>query len=180
MDDSAQYGEVPGTTAYEKREQDAVPDEIEVVPEGLDNKQSASPPSDHESTDSEDTTRPIPETRVTKVDTMPLDEELPTRPRAHSSSPSDAEPDVVETIQHDPEHTSQEEAIEEFVDGDGANDFGDDFDEFVDEQETMPDDDFGDFDDGFQEPSTEEELAPPAAPPSVVCSPPYQPAYNIQ
>lgn len=29
---------------------------------------------------------------------------------------------------------------------------GDDFDEFVEEQDEMGDDDFGDFDDGFQEP----------------------------
>lgn len=34
MDDIPSYGEVPGTSAYKLREQDAVPDEIEVVPEG--------------------------------------------------------------------------------------------------------------------------------------------------
>jgi len=35
VDDEPAYGEVPGTTAYKLRTQDAVPDEIEVVPEGM-------------------------------------------------------------------------------------------------------------------------------------------------
>jgi hypothetical protein len=35
VDDQPRYGEVPGTSAYKMREQDAVPDEIEVVPEGM-------------------------------------------------------------------------------------------------------------------------------------------------
>jgi len=35
VDDTPAYGEVPGTTAYKLRTQDAVPDEIEVVPEGM-------------------------------------------------------------------------------------------------------------------------------------------------
>jgi hypothetical protein len=34
VDDQPSYGEVPGTDAYSKRTQDAVPDEVEVVPEG--------------------------------------------------------------------------------------------------------------------------------------------------
>ena len=34
IDDSAGYGEVPGTPAYDQRTQDAVPDEIEIVPDG--------------------------------------------------------------------------------------------------------------------------------------------------
>jgi hypothetical protein len=33
VDNEPSYGEVPGTEAYEKREQDAEPDEIAVVPE---------------------------------------------------------------------------------------------------------------------------------------------------
>jgi len=35
VDDKPSYGEIPGTSAYKMREQDAVPDEIEVVPEGM-------------------------------------------------------------------------------------------------------------------------------------------------
>lgn len=34
VDDEPAHGEVPGTDAYNKRLQDAVPDEVEVVPEG--------------------------------------------------------------------------------------------------------------------------------------------------
>ena len=34
VDDEPAHGEVPGTPAYDQRRQDAVPDEIEVVPEG--------------------------------------------------------------------------------------------------------------------------------------------------
>lgn len=34
VDDAPAHGEVPGTPAYEQRTKDAVPDEVEVVPEG--------------------------------------------------------------------------------------------------------------------------------------------------
>ncbi|KAK7523126.1 uncharacterized protein IWZ02DRAFT_377520 [Phyllosticta citriasiana] len=34
VDDEPSYGEVPGTEAYNKRMQDAVPDQVEIVPEG--------------------------------------------------------------------------------------------------------------------------------------------------
>lgn len=33
VDDHQSYGEVPGTAAYSMRTQDAVPDELEVIPE---------------------------------------------------------------------------------------------------------------------------------------------------
>ncbi|KAK1090110.1 hypothetical protein LTR48_008951, partial [Friedmanniomyces endolithicus] len=35
VDDQPAYGEVPGTQAYSIRTADAVPDEVEIVPEGL-------------------------------------------------------------------------------------------------------------------------------------------------
>jgi hypothetical protein len=41
VDDSPAYGEVPGTSAYQRRAQDAVPDEVEVVPEGRLSKRSS-------------------------------------------------------------------------------------------------------------------------------------------
>lgn len=41
VDDDPAYGEVPGTPAYDKRTQDAVPDEVEVVPEGRLSKRSS-------------------------------------------------------------------------------------------------------------------------------------------
>lgn len=34
VDDELGYGEVPGTEAFKMRRQDAVPDEIDIVPEG--------------------------------------------------------------------------------------------------------------------------------------------------
>ncbi|KAJ6171860.1 hypothetical protein N7470_000927 [Penicillium chermesinum] len=235
VDDSTLHGELPGTTAYEKREQDAVPDEIEVIPEGSQsrsqfqaglpdrpltpggkpipytmvekvdpdqpsygdvpgteayNKRQADavpdsvmkasdsesqpvlPSLDDASADSNSASQSIPETRISRVDTDPSQEEdVPSRPRAHQRSPSDATPDVVETIYDAPlspkletpqEIISRGSAFEEEVAPENEQNAGDDFDEFVEEQ----DDDFGDFDDGFQDPSPEVESAqqPPALP----------------
>ena len=41
VDDKPSYGEVPGSPAYEKRREDAVPDELEIVPEGRLSKRSS-------------------------------------------------------------------------------------------------------------------------------------------
>lgn len=41
VDESPAYGEVPGTPAYDKRVKDAVPDEVEVIPEGRLSKRSS-------------------------------------------------------------------------------------------------------------------------------------------
>lgn len=170
------YGEVPGTEAHEKRLADAVPD---MVTKASESESNEAPSPDAAPSDSDSITQSIPETRVSKVDTLPLDEESPSGPTAHQSSPSDAEPDTVEIIPDAPEPTSQdgaaddveEEAEEEPIEADAGDDFGDDFDEFVDEAEGMDDEDFGDFDDGFQEPMAESGTATPPQPPapSVVC-----------
>jgi hypothetical protein len=158
VDDDAQYGEVPGTDAYEKRGQDAVPDELEVVPEGSSSRnrstegshdrpltpggspipqtmvekvdpdspsygevpgtegfekhradavpdvvRTTSEPGSHQSatspTHDDAASPPIPETRLSRVDTIPTEEELPSRPQAHHRrSPSDSQPDTVETV----------------------------------------------------------------------------------
>lgn len=151
--ESPSYGDIPGTEAYDKRQADAVPDVVTKVSSDLD---SVLPPPavDRESPDSiasNASNQSIPETRLSRVDTIPAEGDLPSRPRAHSRSPSDAMPDTVESIADNPSPglAEDEDAF------DGANDeddFGDDFDEFVEEQGGMGDDDFGDFDDGFQEP----------------------------
>ncbi|KAJ5933907.1 hypothetical protein N7454_006236 [Penicillium verhagenii] len=166
--DEPSYGEIPGTEAHEKRQADAVPDIVKKAPESED-EASPSPHDDAPATDS--TTRPIPETLVSKVDTLSLEDESPSGPQAHQGSISDAEPDMVEIIPETPDPTSQDGAEEEeVIEADaGDDDFGDDFDEFVDEQEDMGDDDFGDFDDGFQEPSpdiVEGGTATPPQPPA--------------
>ncbi|RMZ89138.1 hypothetical protein DV736_g3634, partial [Chaetothyriales sp. CBS 134916] len=41
VDDEPAYGEIPGTPAYETRAQDAVPDEVEIVPDGRLSKRSS-------------------------------------------------------------------------------------------------------------------------------------------
>lgn len=88
------HGDVPGTPAYEQRKADAVPDFVMKMPE---NGESRLPspslmPSEPNLTDA-----PIPETRLSRVDSLPSEEPTP-GPRAHSRSPSDALPDSTETI----------------------------------------------------------------------------------
>ncbi|KAJ5103334.1 hypothetical protein N7532_003863 [Penicillium argentinense] len=163
--DSPSYGEVPGTEAFEKRLADAVPD----VVKSTDDPENIQPPassSENASQDSNFSSQPIPETRVSRVDSMPNDEDLPSRPQAHHrTSPSDAMPDVVETVPDtttsedtSPQHEQMRQDIEEddeFGDVNKRQAGADEFDDFVEEQDDMSDDDFGDFDDGFQEPSAE-------------------------
>lgn len=158
--ESPSHGEVPGTEAYEKRQADAVPD---VVTKASDDLDSVLPPpaTDRESPDSSASNasnQSIPETRLSRVDTISAEDELPPRPRAHQRSPSDAMPDTVETISDSPPPDHGEEK-HNFEGAEDEDDFGDDFDEFVEEQGGMGDDDFGDFDDfddGFQEPEVVE------------------------
>lgn len=160
------YGDVPGTEAYEKRQADAVPD---IVLKASDSETSpASPSADDASPDTNSashSSQSIPETRLSRVDTMPSEDEPSSGPRAHKRSPSDATPDVVETVPDTPtspdatgpEDTSSQEATPEDHEATQNVEQGaaDDFDDFVEEQDDMGDDDFGDFDDGFQEPDAE-------------------------
>lgn len=77
MDDSAAHGEVPGTPAYNLRTQDAVPDEIEVVPEGRRSRSSTfgrGRAASQLSTGSRPGTpgdSPVPKTIVERVDDKP-------------------------------------------------------------------------------------------------------------
>ncbi|KAL1982799.1 hypothetical protein VTN96DRAFT_859 [Rasamsonia emersonii] len=214
VDDQPRYGEVPGTPAYEKREQDAVPDEIEIVPEGSQSKrlsgiedpvtpggtpiprtvlEKVDPSSPSygevpgteayqlrqadtvpdivlkasqagEQSASQDPAAPVapahavPETLLTRVDTLPNQDPTSPRLRAHRRSPSDAIPDATETIHDTP----------------GDDDaFGSDFDEFEEGGQVAADDDFGDFDEPFEGPGgevtgdmdTKEPLTPPSLQP---------------
>ena len=154
--DLPSHGEIPGTEAFEKRQADAVPDFVKSTSD----PQNDQPPPSSEDV-SEDTgisTQPIPETHVSRVDSLPLDEDTPSHPRAHHRrSPSDAMPDVIETVP-DTTATAQEaeEDYDEFGEVNEGEGGADDFDDFVEEQNDMGDDDFGDFDDGFQEPSLDD------------------------
>jgi hypothetical protein len=153
VDSEPRYGEVPGTPAYEKRGQDAVPDEIEVVPEGSRSRRMSmveepgipggnlvprtvvekvdpTSPSHGEvpgteayqlrkadalpdivvKRDSEQLTAEkaaaaehnLPETLLSRVDSLPDGDSSLPRPRAHRRSPSDALPDATETLQDTP------------------------------------------------------------------------------
>jgi hypothetical protein len=93
VDDEPSYGEVPGTEAYSKRAQDAVPDEVEIVPDGQ-RSRSASRLSaaDRPFTPGGS---PIPKTVVEKVDPdEPAYGEVPGT-EAYEKRAQDAVPDVV-------------------------------------------------------------------------------------
>ncbi|KAH7086033.1 hypothetical protein BKA63DRAFT_500951 [Paraphoma chrysanthemicola] len=198
VDDDPAYGEVPGTDAYKKRTQDAVPDEVEIVPEGA-RSRSASRVSSSDRPLTPGGT-PVPKTVVEKIDpSQPSYGDVPGT-LAHQQRLADAEPDIIvkapEPPQRKPEgsptasnrssisphdgatessldapHAPQEEDDEndDFpADDDG---FGD-FDEF--EEGGEGDDDFGDFDDGFQQGEEQAETSfdkPPDQPPVPAPSP---------
>lgn len=107
VDDEPRYGEVPGTDAYKKRTQDAVPDEIEIVPDGLRSRSASRVMSED---------RPmtpggshVPKTIVEKVDPdTPSYGEVPGT-AAHEIRKADAEPDVIVKVPQPPERASQGE-----------------------------------------------------------------------
>ena len=83
VDGEAAHGEVPGTSAYEKRTQDAVPDEVEIVPDSEPTRagstsrsraasQLKSPPSRSETPGGS----PVPKTVVERVDLEPAHGEV--------------------------------------------------------------------------------------------------------
>lgn len=84
VDDEPSYGEVPGTEAYQKREQDAEPDIIAVMsPRKLESGSPSTPGG-----------QPIPITIVEKVDETPSYGEVPGT-AAHKQHAADAVPDLV-------------------------------------------------------------------------------------
>lgn len=88
------HGDVPGTTAYEQRKADSVPDFVMKMPEDGSTPTSLNP-SPSQSPSSADT--PVPETRLSRVDSIP-NEEGESGARAHRRSPSDALPDSTESV----------------------------------------------------------------------------------
>lgn len=101
MDDQPSYGEVPGTDAYSKRAQDAVPDEVEVVPEGS-RSRSASRVSLSDRPYTPGGTQ-IPKTVVEKVDPdAPSYGDVPGT-EAFELRAADAVPDVVLKAPQPPE-----------------------------------------------------------------------------
>jgi len=93
VDDEPAHGEVPGTDAYNMRTQDAVPDEVEIVPEGM-RSRSASRVSSSDRPITPGGT-PIPKTIVEKIDPdQPSYGDVPGT-EAHQQRLADAAPDVV-------------------------------------------------------------------------------------
>lgn len=95
VDDRESHGEVPGTDAYKIRTQDAVPDEVEVIPEG---GHSRSASRSHIISPVSPGRTPIPKTIVEKVDpTSPSRGDIPGT-ISHSKHKADALPDIVRPI----------------------------------------------------------------------------------
>jgi hypothetical protein len=95
VDDEPSYGEEPGTEAYRLREQDASPDEIEIIHErkGSDNSHSLSPsPSPNHTSPGG---QPIPLTVVEKVDPEEASYGEVPGTEAHEKRLADAVPDLV-------------------------------------------------------------------------------------
>lgn len=99
VDDEPAHGEVPGTDAYKMRTQDAVPDEVEIVPEGS-RSRSASRVSSSDRPLTPGGT-PVPKTIVERVDDEPAHGEVPGT-LAHQHRLADAEPDVIVKVPHPP------------------------------------------------------------------------------
>lgn len=93
VDDEPAHGEVPGTEAYKMRTQDAVPDEVEIVPDGQRSRSTSRVSvSDRPLTPGG---TPIPKTIVEKIDPdQPSYGDVPGT-HAHQQRLADAQPDVV-------------------------------------------------------------------------------------
>jgi len=106
VDDEPSHGEVPGTKAFNMREADAVPDEVEIIGDTKESKAKSTASSipaavaDRISRTRAQSTPgdlPIPITKVEKVDSEPSHGEIPGT-EAYELRKGDAEPDIVEEI----------------------------------------------------------------------------------
>lgn len=105
VDDAPAHGEVPGTDAYKKRTQDAVPDEVEIVPDGS-RSRSASRVSINDRPLTPGGTA-VPKTIVEKIDPdQPSYGDVPGT-HAHQLRLADAEPDVIVKAPEPPQRKSE-------------------------------------------------------------------------
>ncbi|KAF1985703.1 hypothetical protein K402DRAFT_379019 [Aulographum hederae CBS 113979] len=177
VDNKPSHGEVPGTPAYQLRTQDAVPDEVEIVPEGQRSRSTSRARLEDDRPGSTGGS-PVPKMVVEKVDDKPAYGEVPGT-EAYEKRKADAVPDEIikspsdsttnpwnsdeptveprspsqldhpmSTPSDEPTEPSQDDQKEDTGGGDNE-DFGDDFDDFA-EGEEGAEEDFGDFDDDFQ------------------------------
>ncbi|KAI1827999.1 hypothetical protein F4861DRAFT_490258 [Xylaria intraflava] len=193
VDDEPSYGEVPGTEAYNKRTEDASPDEIAIVEGEQSRWTPASPVAATGSTI-------IPKTVVDETDDVPSssahhhNEHLrqadatpdvirkPSNPDETNRTPapldaSTQDTDDMATNQalkspsiHPRRKSSVARSITSLRDqetkesNDNDDDFGDDFDDF---EEGDEDADFGDFDGGFQQAEAPVDARPPTSQPHI-------------
>ncbi|SMR51624.1 unnamed protein product [Zymoseptoria tritici ST99CH_3D1] len=118
VDDTAAHGEVPGTPAYAMRTQDAVPDEVEVVPEGQRPRSGTQSRSRSHSAVSA-SSRPetaggsqIPKTVVERVDDKPAYGEVDGT-LAKEMRREDAEPDEMRTLDGSSQRAPGDSEIEQ-------------------------------------------------------------------
>lgn len=105
VDDQPSHGEVPGTDAYKMRMQDAVPDEVEIVPDGQRSRSASRVRAEDRPLTPGGT--PIPKTVVEKVDPdQPSHGDVPGTV-AHELRKADAEPDVILKAPEIPNRESQ-------------------------------------------------------------------------
>ncbi|KAK4128731.1 hypothetical protein N657DRAFT_639218 [Parathielavia appendiculata] len=190
VDDKPAYGEVPGTDAYRKREGDAAPDEIAIIP---DSRNPSEPEPEQPARSPTPGGQPIPKTVVEET---PDTEGSVTHPENRQRRKSDAHPDLVvkangqkveaggaanDTLMASSLSTPTTPARESSAVLDYSllspgepgpdsavsagkeeedGDFGDDFDEF---EAGGDEDDFDDFEGGFQQ--AEQTPAPQPQPP---------------
>ncbi|KAG9694664.1 hypothetical protein KCU95_g4018, partial [Aureobasidium melanogenum] len=163
VDDEPRHGEVPGTEAYNIRSQDAVPDEIEIVPDGT-RSRSTSRVSESDRPVTPGGT-PVPHLVVEKVDpSAPSHGDVPGTD-AYEMRTADAQPDEIKQAPASSsaplEQTSQSELpLQPKTDTtivQPAEENADDFDDF-DQPQTQnnhhtdnDDDAFGDDFDDFEE-----------------------------
>lgn len=107
VDDHENHGEVPGTEAYNIRSQDAVPDEVEVVPEGQSSRRGSTAIETPRS--GTPGSSPIPKTVVEKIDPKsPSHGDVPGT-TAHALRKADAVPDQIKPASSpDPESGDDE------------------------------------------------------------------------
>ncbi|KAJ5055670.1 hypothetical protein J3E74DRAFT_422197 [Bipolaris maydis] len=147
VDDTPAHGEVPGTEAYNKRTQDAVPDEVEIVPEGM-RSRSASRVSVSDRPITPGGT-PIPKTVVEKIDPdEPSYGDVPGT-EAHQQRLADAAPDVVIKAPQEAQRSNSEGSPTShdrstINPGDDAPEAAPKANGVVEQQEDNDDDDFGD------------------------------------
>lgn len=91
VDDRESHGEVPGTAAYKMREQDAVPDELEIIPEDRTRKILPEIKKDLPASP----TSPLPTTVVEKVDPTATSHGDVPGTASYIKRKADAVPDVV-------------------------------------------------------------------------------------